>query len=79
MACGGGVSALSCFSDFGGGGGSWGAGLENIFREQEGPGEKSLADSAAEGALDRAPVRPSSGTEGGTTGRLVSQVSWEGR
>lgn len=62
-----------------GGGGSWGAGLENIFREQEGPGEKSLADSAAEGALDRAPVRPSSGTEGGTTGRLVSQVSWEGR
>lgn len=56
--------------------GEWGP--EHILKEREGAGEKSQPDSAGEGALGRAPVRPPSGTEGGTRAQLVSEASLEG-
>ena len=68
------VSHLSCFQTVVGAGG-----LEHVFKEREGSGAKSQPDSAGEAVLGRAPVRPPSGTDGGTRGQLVSEGSLEGR
>ena len=68
------VSPLSCFQTVVGAGG-----LEHVFKEREGSGAKGQPDSAGEAVLGRAPVRPPSGTDGGTRGQLVSEGSLEGR